>query len=162
MYSKILVPVDGSGPSNAGLNEAAQLAKIHGSQMCLVHIVNESALDYTWGRGRYSDNSIEDMRQGGKAILDAAEKIAVAQHICPTRIMVETVGGVTAEIILEEAQKWHAELIVMGTHGRRGLARLAMGSDAEQVLRGAKIPVMLIREQVAPKTPSKPATAAIT
>jgi nucleotide-binding universal stress UspA family protein len=77
--------------------------------------------------------------------------------------MVESIGGVAAELILDQAKEWHADLIVMGTHGRRGIFRLAMGSDAEQVVRGATIPVMLIRGQAAAKKPllkSATATAA--
>lgn len=160
MYSKILVPVDGSETSTAGLNEAVRLAKIHGSQLCLMHIVNEFVLDYTWAPGQYSENLFEALREGGKEILDAAEEVAVAQGIRPTRIMVESIGGVAADLILEQAKEWHADVIVMGTHGRRGIFRLAMGSDAEQVVRGATIPVMLVRGQAATKKPMmKPATA---
>jgi hypothetical protein len=50
-------------------------------------------------------------------------------------------------LILEQAKQWQADVIVMGTHGRRGIFRLAMGSDAEQVVRGAAIPVLLVRGQ---------------
>lgn len=161
MYSKILVPVDGSETSTAGLNEAIALAKIHGSQLCVMHIVNEFVLDYTWGPGQYSQNLVEALREGGKEILDTAEKVAIAQGIRPTRVLVESIGGVAADLILDQAKEWHADLIVMGTHGRRGIFRLAMGSDAEQVVRGATVPVMLIRGQAVAKKPmKKPATAA--
>jgi nucleotide-binding universal stress UspA family protein len=161
MYSKILVPVDGSETSTAGLNEAVGLAKIHGSQLCVMHIVNEFVLDYTWGPGQYSQNLVEALREGGREVLDAAEKVAIAQGIRPTRILVESIGGVAADLILDQAKEWRADLIVMGTHGRRGIFRLAMGSDAEQVVRGATVPVMLIRGQaVAKKLMKKPATAA--
>ena len=160
MYSKILVPVDGSETSTAGLNEAVQLAKIHGSQLCVMHIVNEFVLDYTWGPGQYSQNLVEALREAGQEVLDGAEKVAIAQGIRPTRVMVESIGGVAADLILEQAEQWRADVIVMGTHGRRGIFRLAMGSDAEQVVRGATIPVMLIRGQAATKKPlMKPATA---
>jgi nucleotide-binding universal stress UspA family protein len=160
MYSKILVPVDGSETSTAGLNEAVGLAKIHGSQLCVMHIVNEFVLDYTWGPGQYSQNLVEALREGGREVLDAAEKVAIAQGIRPTRVLVESIGGVAADLILDQAKEWRADLIVMGTHGRRGIFRLAMGSDAEQVVRGATIPVMLIRGQAATKKPvMKPATA---
>lgn len=161
MYSKILVPVDGSETSTAGLNEAVGLAKIHGSQLCVMHIVNEFVLDYTWGPGQYSQNLVEALREGGREVLDAAEKVAIAQGIRPTRALVESIGGVAADLILDQAKEWHADLIVMGTHGRRGIFRLAMGSDAEQVVRGANVPVMLIRGQAVAKKPMKiPATAA--
>jgi nucleotide-binding universal stress UspA family protein len=160
MYSKILVPVDGSETSTAGLNEAVRLAKIHGSQLCVMHIVNEFVFDYTWAPGQYSESLVEAMRQAGKEVLDAAEELAKAQGIRPTCVMVESIGGVAADLILEQAKEWHADAIVMGTHGRRGIFRLAMGSDAEQVVRGATIPVMLVRGQAVTKKPMiKPATA---
>ena len=161
MYNKILVPVDGSETSNAGLNEAVRLSKIHGSQLCLMHIVNEFILNCTSAPGQYSESLFEALRKGGKEVLDAAEEVAVAQGIRPTCVMVESIGGVAADLILEQAKKWQADVIVMGTHGRRGLFRLAMGSDAEQVVRGAAIPVMLVRGQAANSKPTmKPATAA--
>jgi nucleotide-binding universal stress UspA family protein len=160
MYSKILVPVDGSETSTAGLNEAVRLAKIHGSQLCLMHIVNEFVLDCAYAPGQFTENLFETLRKGGKAVLDAAEKIALAQGIRPTRVMVESIGGVAAELILKQAAEWHADVIVMGTHGRRGIFRLAMGSDAEQVVRGATIPVMLIRGKAATAQPATLTTAA--
>lgn len=151
MYSKILVPIDGSETSTRGLNEAIQLAKVHGSALCLMHIVNEFVLDYTYTPGRYTENLVEVLRQGGQEILDAAEKTALSQGIKPTCVLVETIGGVAADMILDQATKWHADLIVMGTHGRRGIVRLTMGSDAEQVVRASTVPVLLIRSQAAIK-----------
>lgn len=160
MYGKILVPIDGSETSTAGLNEAIRLAKIHGSQLCLMHIVNEFIFDYTFAPGPFTADIFEVLRKGGKEILDTAEQLVVAQGIRPIRVMIESIGGVAADLILEQAREWKADLIVMGTHGRRGIFRLALGSDAEQVLRGANIPVMLIRGQAAVKKPAAQATTA--
>ena len=156
MYSKILVPVDGSEPSNRGLIEAIQLARVHGSQLCLMHVVNEFVLDNTFEPGPFSENLFAEMRQHGKETLDAAEKTVVSQGIKPSCVMVESIGGVAADLILEQAKQWHADLIVMGTHGRRGILRMAMGSDAEQVVRAATVPVLLIR---CPAATRKQATA---
>jgi nucleotide-binding universal stress UspA family protein len=60
--------------------------------------------------------------------------------------LVETIGGRTADFIVDQAKQWPADLIVTGTHGRRGLPRLALGSDAEFVLRTAPVPVLFVRE----------------
>lgn len=160
MYGKVLVPVDGSETSTAGLNEAIQLAKIHGSQLCLMHIVNELVLDYSYAPGQFSEDLFESLRKRGSDILDAAEQLAIAQGIRPTRVMVESIGGVAADLILEQAQQWKADLIVMGTHGRRGIFRLALGSDAEQVVRAATVPVLLIRWQGAVTQPAATASTA--
>ena len=154
MYGKILVPIDGSDTSTGGLNEAIQLANVHGSQLCLMHIVNELVLDYSFAPGPFGEDFFEAMRRGGKEILDAAERVVLAQGIRPTCVLKESIGGVAADLILEQAKEWHADLIVMGTHGRRGIFRLALGSDAEQVVRAATVPVMLIRGQAAIKKPA--------
>lgn len=144
MYEKILVPVDGSETSTRGLNEAVRLAKIHGSQLRFVHIVNEFILDVTYSPGLYPENLIESLRSGGKSILDAAQAAASSAGVQADSAMVESIGGVAADFILAQAKDWKADLIVMGTHGRRGLLRLALGSNADLVVRGAMIPVMLI------------------
>jgi nucleotide-binding universal stress UspA family protein len=145
MYGKILVPVDGSETSTAGLTEAIKIAKAQGSQLRLVHIVNEFILDYTYSPGTYAVNLIESLRKAGQATLDSAQTLAQRSGITPECALIESIGGAAADLILAQAQEWHADLIVMGTHGRRGLARLALGSDAEQVVRAATVPVLLIR-----------------
>lgn len=145
MYGKILVPVDGSEPSRLGLREAVKIAKNTGGRLRLVHIVNEFVLDYGYGAGVYASNVIEMLREGGRKILEQAKADAQGQGVVAEGVTVEAVGGPPADLILAQASSWGAELIVMGTHGRRGLARLAMGSDAEQVLRGATVPVLMVR-----------------
>jgi nucleotide-binding universal stress UspA family protein len=145
MYDKILVPVDGSETSTRGLNEAIRIAKIHGGELRLVHIVNEFILDVTYSPGLYPENLIESLRSGGKAILDAAQAAARNAGVKAECVMLESIGGVPADFILAQAKEWKADLIVMGTHGRRGLVRLALGSNADLVVRGATMPVMLIR-----------------
>jgi len=145
MYGKILVPVDGSETSTRGLNEAIKMAKAQGSELRLVHIVNEFIFEYTYSPGVYAANLIETMVKGGKEVLDAAATAAKREGVKAQTVLVESIGGVAADLILAQAKQWPADLIVMGTHGRRGLARLAMGSDAEQVVRAATVPVMLVR-----------------
>ncbi len=154
MYDKILVAVDGSETSTRGLNEAIRLAKIHGSQLRLVHIVNEFILDVTYSPGLYPENLIESLRRGGKAILEAALAAAQSAGAKADSVMLESIGGVPADFILAQAKDWKADLIVMGTHGRRGLLRLALGSNADLVVRGATMPVMLIRANPQKKTQS--------
>jgi nucleotide-binding universal stress UspA family protein len=145
MYSKILVPVDGSDTSTAGLIEAIKIAKAQGSALRLVHIVNEFILDYTYSPGIYANNLIESLRKAGRTTLDIAEALVQRSGITPECVLIESIGGAAADLILAQAREWHADLIVMGTLGRRGLARLALGSDAEQVVRAANVPVMLVR-----------------
>ncbi len=151
MYPKILVPVDGSQASAAGLAEAIKIAKNQGSELRLVHVVNDLILDYGYGSGVYVDDAIEVLRKAGRNVLDAAEATTRREGIETTSALLESVGGRAADVILAEAKTCSADLIVMGTHGRRGVARLVMGSDAEAVVRASSIPVLLVR---GPATPS--------
>jgi len=165
MYGKILVPVDGSDTSMCGLNEAIKIAKTQGSQLRLVHVVNEFVLDYGYSPGAYANTVIESLRAGGKTILDSAESVARQLGIKPDCVLVESIGGPAADLILAQAKEWPADLIVMGTHGRRGLLRVALGSDAEQVVRAATVPVLLVRSTLpqgkrAPKALAVEASAA--
>jgi nucleotide-binding universal stress UspA family protein len=145
MYGKILVPVDGSETSALGLMEAVKIAKCVGGQIRLVHFVNEFVLDYAYGSGVYATDVIELLRKGGSSVLERAKAAVQAEGITPECIMLESMGGRAADLIVAQANEWGAELIVMGTHGRRGLARVAMGSDAEEVVRSASVPVLLVR-----------------
>jgi nucleotide-binding universal stress UspA family protein len=145
MYGKILVPVDGSETSTRGLNEAIKIAKVQGSQLRLLHIVNEFVLDYTYSPGLYSANLIESLVKAGRAVLNAAETAAKREGVKAESVMLESIGGAAADLILAQAKTWQPDLIVMGTHGRRGLARMALGSDAEYVVRAATVPVLLVR-----------------
>ena len=145
MYGKILVPVDGSETSTRGLTEAIKIAKAQGSQLRLVNIVNEYILDITYAPGLFAENLIESLVKAGRKVLDTAEKAAQREGVKAESVLIESIGGVAADLILAQAKQWQADLIVMGTHGRRGLARLVMGSDAEQVVRAATVPVMLVR-----------------
>lgn len=145
MYAKILVPVDGSETSTLGLNEAIKIAKTQGSQLRVVHIVNEYILDYTYTPSMYADNLIESIRKAGRTVLDVARTAAQREGVTAECVLLESIGGVAAELIVALAKEWSADLIVMGTHGRRGLLQVALGSDAEQVLRTATVPVLLVR-----------------
>lgn len=144
MYGKILVPVDGSDASNLGLKAAIKLAKQHRSQLRVLHVVSEAVLDYSYA-DIYSGTLVDALRRAGRDILHVAESTAKAAGLEPELRLVECIGKPAASAIVEHAKEWPADLIVLGTHGRRGIRRLALGSDAEQVLRTAPAPVLLVR-----------------
>ena len=144
MYGKILVPVDGSEPSAAGLREAIKIAKDQGSEIRLVHVVNDLILDYGYCTGVYAADALQVLRQRGRRVLDAAEAETRRQGIKTMAALLESVAGPAADLILAEAKACSADLIVMGTHGRRGIARIVMGSDAEGVVRASRVPVLLV------------------
>ncbi len=146
MYEKILVPVDGSETSARGLEEAMRIAKCGpGGRIRLVHVVNEFIFDGAYNPGTYANDLFASLRDTGKGILAQAQAVVGQQGIAVDSVMFESIGAPAADFIVAQAREWPADLIVMGTHGRRGLARLAMGSDAEYVIRIAPVPVLLVR-----------------
>lgn len=145
MYRRILVPVDGSDTANRGLEEAIALGRALGSALRLVHIVDDSALALNPEAGVAAAPLVEDFAASGKQVLEEARAFAESRGSQAETVLHENFTGRVADRIVEEATKWGAELIVMGTHGRRGLRHAVLGSDAEAVVRGAHVPVLLIR-----------------
>ena len=144
-YKKILVAVDGSAAANKGLREALRLAKAEGAKLCILHVLDEFyAFAGYDGLGPMQD-LIPAFREGGKRILAKAKAAAAQARVPAQAVMREVVGGPAAGPIVREARKQRADLIVLGTHGRRGMRRLVLGSDAEQVVRTAPVPVLLVR-----------------
>lgn len=144
MYQRILVPIDGSEASKRGVREAVDLAKSQNSRLRFLHIVNEHVLESDYCLGTYAGNLVESMRKWGERVLSDADSVAKTAGVEYDSVMVESIGETAADAILRQALSWSANLIVMGTHGRRGLRRLAMGSDAESVVRQTAIPVLLV------------------
>jgi nucleotide-binding universal stress UspA family protein len=103
----------------------------------------------------YAGDLLEALRQGGKKIIEKAEALARRNGLTPESVMLESFGGRAADFIVQQANKWGADLIVLGTHGRRGVKRLVMGSDAEQVVRTTRVPVLLVRSKATPRASRK-------
>ncbi len=145
MYKKILVPVDGSRTSTLGLQEAIRLAKSCKAKLRLIHVVDESvALQdsaYTFG----TEDMLGILKKGGEQALKRSLELAAKNGIKPESRLVESFTGSVADIIVGDAKKWRADLIVMGTHGRRGFSHMMLGSDAEMVIRSSPAPVLLVR-----------------
>ena len=158
MYKKILVPIDGSPASNLGLNEAIRLAKDQCAKLRLFHLVDEYIAVSSPDGMAFSntDDLFDALRQSGKKIIEKAEALARRNGLTPESVMLESFGGRAADFIVQQANKWGADLIVLGTHGRRGVKRLVMGSDAEQVVRTTRVPVLLVRSKAASRASRKP------
>ena len=145
VYKRILVPVDGSPTSTAGLNEALRLAKNQKAKVRLIHIVDELMIFSSSEAGLNIEPIIESMKRAGKRVLDRAAKAAAARGIRAETELWENATGRVAEVLIGRAKRFRADLIVMGTHGRRGVNRLVLGSDAELVVRNSPVPVLLVR-----------------
>jgi len=146
MYKRILVPVDGSDASMRGLREAIRVTKDQEAALRLVHVVDELVISGGMGGAMaYPGDLVEHLRAAGRAVLQAADAQVQEAGLASESVMLEHFGGPAAALIVDEAQKWKADLIVMGTHGRRGIRRLVLGSDAEEIIRTTPVPVLLVR-----------------
>ena len=142
MYKRILIPVDGSATSKKALTAALQLARKGGGRLRLLHSVDELA--YLSGF-EYSGDVIRVARDNAAKVLDDASAMVKAAGVEVDQILVDQPGQRLGETVSEAARSWDADLIVVGTHGRRGFSRMFMGSGAEQVIRVATVPVLVIR-----------------
>ncbi len=145
IYKRILVPVDGSPTSIAGLREAVKLAKNLHAKLCLLHVVDETIVFNAPEGGINLEPILDEIKRAGKRLLRRAEKLASALGVKPDSESRESAGERVADVIVERAKRLRSDLIVMGTHGRRGVNRMLMGSDAELVVRNAPAPVLLVR-----------------
>ncbi len=145
MYKRVLVAVDGSPTSNAGLEEALKLAKDQGAAIGLLHVVDELGIVSAPEGLINSGPMIEALLQGGEQIMKRLAALVRKRGFEPETRIVEAIGTRVADVIVQHAKRWRADIIVMGTHGRRGINRMFMGSDAELVVRTAPVPVLLVR-----------------
>ncbi len=145
MYHKILVPIDGSETSARGLDEAVKLARDQSARIRLIHVVNELMVVASYEGTIYSGELIQALRESGQKMLDNAHQKVSAAGVQVESALLDAHGGQAGNAIIKDAEECHADIIVLGTHGRRGLSRLVMGSDAEQVVRQARVPVLLVR-----------------
>src|SRR5436190_15498498 len=145
MYKRILVPIDGSETAERGLVEAIAIARELKATIRLLNLtsdlvpVNEmsSAIDFEKFR--------EGLHQFGHGLLAKASEDASAQGVTAETSLHGVGAGRVADAIIEEARRSRCELIVIGTHGRRGFSRAMLGSDAENVARSSPVPVLLVR-----------------
>jgi len=151
MYSKILVPVDGSPTSNRGLDEAIKLARLTSAKLKLLHAVDLVSFAVAPEAGMAATPELLTLvREGAQYILDQARARVEASGLQAETMLVDTFAGRVCDLVADEAARWGADLIVIGTHGRRGVSRLVLGSDAEQIARLAPVPVLLVRGELAP------------
>jgi nucleotide-binding universal stress UspA family protein len=146
MFKRILVAVDGSDTAGLALQEAIKLAKELQAQLRIVHAVD--IVNINLGAEFPDVSEISNaLTRGGQEILRKAEAVARAAGIpVETRLIeIDTLGHRIPEMIAADAEAWPADLIVICTHGRRGLSHLLLGSVAEGVVRVATKPVLLIR-----------------
>jgi len=142
MFKRILVPVDGSATSTKALITALQMAREAGGCVRLLHSVDEfQALSGF----EYSADVMKIVRENAGRVLVDAMAIAKASSVQVDQQLVDEPDTRLGHTVSEAARIWEADLVVVGTHGRRGIGRVLMGSGAEQITREASVPVLVIR-----------------
>lgn len=141
-YKRILVPIDGSPTSNKALVAALELARESGGRVRVMHALDELALVSGF---EYSGELMKAARKQAQEALDDALAIIRSAGIEGDAQLMETPGKRLGEAVAEASSAWQADLVVVGTHGRRGLSRVLLGSGADSVLRLSTLPVLVIR-----------------
>jgi nucleotide-binding universal stress UspA family protein len=145
MYQRILVSIDGSATAEQALQEAIKLADGK-AQLRLVYVVEETYPLDAEGYAFIDYAALQEAvrKTGERTLAQAAKNVQRSGNTAETALL-DAPGQRTASVIDGEAVNWKADLIVIGTHGRSGLSRLLLGSVAEEVVRGASVPVLLVR-----------------
>ena len=148
MYKRILVPIDGSDPGRRGLKEAIALATEQKATLCLLHVTSDFPILLEIVNTIDFEKYRKGLQQYGRELLEDAKTLALDAGLEVETQLRDLKGGRVAAAIVDEAKKAACDLIVIGTHGRRGLSRALLGSDAESVLRESPVPVLLVRAPV--------------
>ncbi|KAB1187307.1 MULTISPECIES: universal stress protein [Haloferax] len=144
MYNTILVPLDGSGPSDSALDEAMGLAKAMDATVHALYVVDERVLHATQLDAGGLVRAYE--KEGERIVSKAVE----AGDEAGVEVVTAVENGSPHRTILRYADEHDVDLIVMGTHGRRGLERYLIGSVTERVLRITDVPILTIRGEESP------------
>ncbi|WAC75675.1 universal stress protein [Roseateles sp. SL47] len=146
MFRKMLVAYDGSSPSLAALNTALGLARGQPTELMLTLVLDDLPLDVEMSSGAMLEASRQARQTEAELVLAKARaRVTQADLPCDCAIL-EADGRRTAEVIVAHAEREHAGLIVIGSHGRRGVSRALLGSDAELVARLSPVPVLIVKE----------------
>lgn len=143
LFARLLIPVDGSRNALKAAEYGVRLARRAGSEVLAVHVVDEENAE---DLARYADQPLEDilarMRRSGEGYLEELRSLARDQGV---RLQAQVRVGVPHRTLLEAAEELGADLIVIGTFGRRGPRRVLIGSVTERVIAHSRIPVMVIK-----------------
>jgi nucleotide-binding universal stress UspA family protein len=152
---KVLIALDYNSTAQKVAEEGYALAKSINAQITLLHVISDAAYYSSdiysplMGYDSFTDikfietASVEELREAALDYLDKSK-----QHLNDTTIQTIVKEGDFGELILETATGINADIIVMGTHSRRGLEKILVGSVAEKVLRQSKIPLFIIPTKI--------------
>ena len=147
MYKRILVATDGSTLSKKAVNTAISLAALCGAELVALKVIPRYPQSYFEGS---IPLSVEDVKrvekqwsEDGQAVVDAVKKTAAAKGVTVKAVTAKS--DLVSDAVIAAAKKHEADLIVMASHGRRGIKRLLLGSETQHVLTHSHIPVLVLR-----------------
>lgn len=147
MYARILVATDGSPLSKKAVNSAISLAALCGAELIAIKVVPRYPQSYFEGS---IPLSVEDVKrvekqwaEDGQAVVDAVKKVAAAKGVSVKAVTVKS--DLVSDALIAAAAKHKADLIVMASHGRKGIKRLLLGSETQHVLTHSHVPVLVLR-----------------
>ena len=147
MYQRILVPTDGSALSKKAVNSAIALAKLCGAELVALKVVPRYPQSYFEGGIALAPAEVKQVEKtwgdAGQAVVDAVKKAAAAKGIEAKAVVVRS--DVVSDAILAAAKKHQCDLVVMASHGRKGIKRLLLGSETQHVLTHATLPVLVLK-----------------
>ena len=146
MYQHILVPIDGSETAEQGLYEAIRLAADQKARLRLLYVIDDFPMLTEMSSVANFDTSLQRLRDHGQQLLFNSRKLANDSGVQADPVLREVTAGRVSNTVVDEAKTAACDLIVMGTHGRRGFSRMALGSDADLVVRTSPVPVLLVRK----------------
>jgi nucleotide-binding universal stress UspA family protein len=145
MYRRILVPLDGSSGSRHALDAALSLADRYGASLAFLHVVDQTSVLMDNAMGPAWADVLTHLEAQGQRLLQDAHAAATSRGIASETHLEGMTSGRVSDRICDRASALHCNLIVMGSHGRRGLERALLGSDAERVVRHSTLPVLVVR-----------------
>lgn len=147
MYKRILVATDGSELSTKAVDHAIALAKLLGAELVALKVTHLQAQDRWDGqlRPNVAEKAEQERRwsENSQAVVDGVAASAKAAGVQATAITEKS--NFVADTIIDVAEKKACDLIVMASHGRRGLARVLLGSETQHVLTHSQLPVLVLR-----------------
>ena len=147
MYKRILVATDGSALSKKAVSSAIELAAVCGAQLLALKVVPRYPQAYFEGSIPLSAEEISRIEtqwtESAQLLLAGVDKAAKAKAVSCKGVTVKS--DMVSDAIIAAAKKHKADLIVMASHGRKGIKRLLLGSETQQVLTHSHIPVLVLR-----------------
>ena len=147
MYQRIRAATDGSKLSTKAVNSAIELAALAGAELIALKVIPRYPQSYFEGSVPLSAEDVARVEQkwsdDGRSVVDAVKAAGEAQGVKVKAILAKS--DVVSDALIAAAKKHKADLIVMASHGRKGVKRLLLGSETQQVLTHSEIPVLVLR-----------------